>query len=127
MPIIRAAVYARVSTCDQTCDNQLHELRRYCEARGWTATEYVDTGVSGAKDRRRALDQLMSDAAKRRIDVVVCWRLDRFGRNLRHLLTSIEELAAAGVSFVSMGESIDTASPTGQRRPIPRSTASWAY
>ena len=63
MPVIRAAVYARVSTTDQTCDNQLHELRRYCEARGWTATEYVDTGVSGAKDRRPALDQLMTDAA----------------------------------------------------------------
>ena len=83
-------------------------------ARGWTATEYVDTGVSGAKDRRPALDQLMTDAAKRRIDVVVVWRFDRFGRNLRHLVTSIEELAAAGVSFVSTGESIDTSSPTGR-------------
>jgi DNA invertase Pin-like site-specific DNA recombinase len=113
-PVARAALYARVSTTDQTCDNQRHELRRYAEARGWTATEYVDTGVSGAKDRRPALDRLMTDAAKRRIDVVVVWRLDRFERNLRHLVTSIEELAAAGVSFVSMGESIDTASPTGR-------------
>src|SRR5688500_7352141 len=98
----RAALYARVSTADQNPENQLIELRRYCDARGWTATEYVDTGVSGAKDRRLALDRLMTDAGARRVDVVVCWRLDRFGRNLKHLVTSIEELAAAGVSFVSM-------------------------
>jgi DNA invertase Pin-like site-specific DNA recombinase len=110
----RAALYARVSTHDQTCENQLLELRRYCEARGWTTTEYVDIGVSGAKDRRPALDRLMADASARHVDVVVCWRLDRFGRNLRHLVTAIEELATAGVAFVSMGESIDTASPTGR-------------
>jgi DNA invertase Pin-like site-specific DNA recombinase len=109
-----AAVYARVSTVDQTCENQLLDLRRYCAARGWGVVEYVDTGVSGAKDRRPALDRLMQDACQRRVDVVVCWRLDRFGRNLRSLLTSIEELNAAGVSFVSMGENIDTASPTGR-------------
>ncbi len=111
---MKAAIYARVSTADQTCENQLIDLRRYCAARGWDATEYVDTGVSGAKDRRPALDQLMADARRRKVDTVVVWRLDRFGRNLRHLITAIEELNAAGVSFVSMGESIDTASPTGR-------------
>jgi Resolvase, N terminal domain len=74
----------------------------------------VDTGISGTKDRRPALDQLLSDIAARRIDAVVCWRLDRFGRNLRHLIVTIEELTAAGVAFVSMGESIDTGSPTGR-------------
>jgi DNA invertase Pin-like site-specific DNA recombinase len=69
-----------VSTLDQTCDNQLIELRRYCEARGWTITrEYVDQGVSGAKDRRPALDQLVADGKRRRFDVLVCWRLDRLG------------------------------------------------
>jgi len=111
---IRAALYARVSTNDQTCDNQLLELRRYADARGWTLREYVDTGISGSKDRRPALDQLMADVAARRVDAVVCWRLDRFGRNLRHLIVTIEELTAAGVAFVSMGESIDTGSPTGR-------------
>jgi DNA invertase Pin-like site-specific DNA recombinase len=114
MAIMRAAIYARVSTFGQEPENQLQELRRYVEARGWTAVEYVDRGVSGAKDRRPGLDRLMVDAAKRRIDVVVCWRLDRFGRNLRHLVVSIEELTAAGVAFVSLGESIDTTSPTGR-------------
>jgi len=111
---IRAGIYARVSTTDQEPENQLRELRRYCEARDWTITEYVDTGVSGAKDRRPAVDRLMTDAHRRRLDTVVVWRLDRFGRNLRHLITAIEDLHAAGVSFVSLGENIDTASPTGR-------------
>src|ERR1051325_9377273 len=111
---MRAASYARVSTADQTCENQLIDLRRYCAARGWDATEYVDTGVCGAKDRRPALDALMADARRRKVDTVVVWRLDRFGRNLRHQITAIEELNAAGVSFVSLGENIDTASPTGR-------------
>lgn len=111
---MKVAIYARVSTQGQTCENQLLELHRYCVARGWAAVEYVDTGVSGAKDRRPALDRLMHDARNRRVDVVVCWRLDRFGRSLRALIMAIEELNAAGVSFVSMGENIDTASPTGR-------------
>ena len=110
----RAAIYARVSTNGQDCSNQLHELRRYCEARGWTVTEYADTGISGSKDRRPALDTLMADAAARRLDAVVCWRLDRFGRNLRHLITAIEELTSAGIAFVSIGESIDTTTPAGR-------------
>ena len=70
----RAAIYARVSTSDQTCENQLLELRRYCEARGWQAIEYVDAGISGAKERRPALDDLVKDARRRRFDVLVCWR-----------------------------------------------------
>src|SRR5688572_6649760 len=77
-------------------------------------TENVETGVSGTNERRPALHELMTDARERRIDAIVVWRLDRFGRNLRHLVTTIEELAAAGVAFVSSGESIDTASPDGR-------------
>src|SRR5579862_6534768 len=101
---MRAAIYARVSTFDQEPENQLVELRRYVAARGWTAVEYVDRGVSGAKDRRPALDDLVRDAKRRKIDVVVCWRLDRLGRNLRHLVTLIEEFQTLGVAFVSLGE-----------------------
>jgi DNA invertase Pin-like site-specific DNA recombinase len=110
----RAAIYARVSTSDQTCENQLLELRRYCEAQGWQATEYVDTGISGAKDRRPALDQLMSDAKRRKLHVVVCWKLDRFGRSLAHLINAIQTLTDAGVGFTSIGEGIDTRSATGR-------------
>lgn len=111
---LHAGIYARVSTADQTCENQLLELRRYCEARGWTTTEYVDNGVSGAKDRRPALDRLMTDARQRRIDTVIVWRLDRFGRSLKHLIDAIRDLHDAGVAFVCPDQNIDTASTTGR-------------
>jgi putative DNA-invertase from lambdoid prophage Rac len=111
---MRAALYGRVSTVDQEPENQLQELRRYVEARGWTAVEYVDRGVSGAKDRRPALDRLLTDARRRRFDVLVCWRLDRLGRNLKHLITLLEELQALGVAFVSLAEGIDATTPAGK-------------
>ena len=110
---LRAALYARVSTTDQTCENQLLELRRYCEARGWAAAEHVDH-ISGAKDRRPGLDVPLAAARRRRIDVLVVWKLDRLGRSLRHLILTIEELTALGVSFVSLGEGIDTTTPAGR-------------
>ncbi len=110
----RAAVYARVSTVDQEPENQLQELRRYVEARSWTAQEYVDHGVSGTKDRRPALDRLVADARQRKVDTVVVWRLDRLGRSLRHLVTLLDELQALGVGFVSLGEGIDLQTPAGR-------------
>jgi DNA invertase Pin-like site-specific DNA recombinase len=111
---MRAAIYARVSTFDQEPENQLQELRRYVEARGWTSIEFVDRGVSGSKDRRPALDELIAAAKRRKFDVVVCWRLDRLGRNLRHLVTLLDELQALGVAFISMGEGIDCTTPAGK-------------
>src|SRR3954451_12559145 len=110
----RIAVYERVSTLEQTTENQLLELRRYVEARGWAATEYVDNGVSGAKDRRPALDQLTSDVRRHKFDAVVCWRLDRLGRNLRHLVLLLDEWQARGVAFVTLGEGIDTSTAAGR-------------
>jgi DNA invertase Pin-like site-specific DNA recombinase len=94
--------------------DRLQELRRYVEARGWTAVEYVDRGVSGAIERRPALEQLLADGRRRRFDVLVCWRLDRLGRNLRHLVTLIDELNALGIGFASLGEGIDTQTPSGR-------------
>jgi DNA invertase Pin-like site-specific DNA recombinase len=111
---MRAAIYARVSTFDQEPENQLQELRRYAEARGWTAVEFVDRGVSGSKDRRPALDDLLKAAKRRTFDALVCWRLDRLGRNLRHLVTLIEDLQHVGVAFVSLGEGIDCTTPAGK-------------
>ncbi len=111
---MRAAIYARVSTFDQEPENQLAEIRRYVAARGWTAEEYVDRGISGAKDRRPALDRLLIDARRRRFDVLVVWRLDRLGRNLRHLITLLEELQALGIAFVSLNEGIDATTPAGK-------------
>ena len=110
----RAAIYVRVSTTDQEPENQLQELRRYIEARGWAAQEFVDRGISGTTDRRPALDQLISDARRRRFDVVVCWRLDRLGRSLKHLVTLLDELQALGVAFVSLQEGIDATTPAGK-------------
>jgi len=111
---MKTAIYARVSTFDQEPENQLQELRRYVAARGWTAVEYVDRGVSGAKDRRPALDQLLIDAKRRRFDVLICWRLDRLGRSLKHLITRLDELQALGVAFVSLAEGIDATTAAGK-------------
>src|SRR5436190_2109031 len=111
---MKAALYARVSTVDQEPENQLQELRRYVGARGWTGTEYVDRGVSGTKDRRPALDRVMTDAKRRRFDVLVCWRLDRLGRNLKHLITLLDELQSLGVAFISLAEGIDATTPAGK-------------
>jgi DNA invertase Pin-like site-specific DNA recombinase len=111
---MRAAVYVRVSRLDQHSENQLVELRRYIALRGWTSVEYVEQGVSGSKDRRPALDRLVSDAKRRRFDVVCCWRLDRLGRNLKHLVTLIDELQAIGVVFISLAEGIDATTPAGK-------------
>ena len=110
----RAAIYARVSTLDQTTENQLRELRHFIKARDWRVREYVDEGVSGSMDKRPALDKLLRDAKRRRFDVLVCWRLDRLGRNLRHLILFLEELNALGVAFVSLAEGIDATTPAGR-------------
>lgn len=113
-PIETAAIYARVSTTDQTCDLQLRDLREYCERRGWRAIEYVDTGVSGAKASREQLDRLMLDAKRGKLDVVICWRFDRFARSTKHLLDALEEFKSLGIGFVSHQEAIDTTSPMGK-------------
>jgi DNA invertase Pin-like site-specific DNA recombinase len=108
------ALYARVSTSDQTCENQLLELRHYAEARAWQTIEYVDHGISGSKDRRPALDQLTTDVRRHKVGAVVCWRLDRLGRNLRHLVMLLDEWQGRGVAFVTLGEGIDTSTPAGR-------------
>jgi DNA invertase Pin-like site-specific DNA recombinase len=110
----RVAIYARVSTTDQTCDNQLRDLHEYCRARGWNqVTEYVDEGVSGTTDRRQALDQLMTAVRGRRVDVVVVAAFDRFGRSVRHLVETLELFRHLDVEFISLREQIDTGSPLG--------------
>ena len=111
---VKAAVYARVSQFEQEPENQLRELRIYCDRREWTSTEYVDRGFSGAKDRRPALDELIAAAKRRKFDVLVVWRLDRLGRNLRHLILLLDELQALGIAFVTLGEGIDTSTPAGR-------------
>jgi DNA invertase Pin-like site-specific DNA recombinase len=111
---MRTAIYARVSTTDQTVDNQLLDLRRYVDARGWTPSkEYVDV-MSGAKDRRPGLDDLVRDARRRKFDAVIVWKLDRLGRSLRHLVLLMEELQQLGIALVSLGEGLDLSTPAGR-------------
>jgi DNA invertase Pin-like site-specific DNA recombinase len=111
----RVGIYARVSTTDQTVENQLLDLRRYCRERGWTVVEeFTDHGVSGTKDRRPALDRLMDAVRKRQVDMVLVWRFDRFARSVKHLVLALEELRRLGVGFVSYQENVDTNSALGQ-------------
>jgi DNA invertase Pin-like site-specific DNA recombinase len=108
------AIYARVSTTDQSTDSQLLDLRRYVSERGWHIfKEYTDNGISGTKDNRPALNQLMDDAKKRRFDVALVWRFDRFARSTKHLILALEEFRNLGIDFVSYQENIDTSSPLG--------------
>ena len=111
---LRVAVYARVSTTDQTPENQLAALRAFAAARGWGVIEFIDHGISGAKERRPALDALLVDARKRKIDVVACVKLDRLARSVRHLVTLAQELEALGVDLVVLDQTIDTTTPSGR-------------
>lgn len=111
------ALYARVSTTDQNCDLQLRELREYCERRGWTiAGEYVDKGLSGSRASRPELDRMMQDAMEHRVECVLVWKLDRFGRSVLNLAQALLKLDSAGVRFIAVTQGIDT----DQRNPTSR-------
>src|SRR5258706_13552041 len=114
---MRAALYARVSTSDKGQDPevQLRELREYCQRRGFTITgEYVDIGVSGSKDSRPQLNRLLAAAHRRQCDAVLVWKLDRFGRSMKHLVNSLAEFESLGVAFISLKESLDLTTPAGR-------------
>src|SRR5215218_9209438 len=112
---LRAALYLRVSTLDQHVDNQGHELRALAVTRGWRVIEeYVDEGVSGSKDRRPALDRMMLDARRGRVDIVAVWSLDRFGRSLAHVCTAVQGLHERGIAFVSVREGLDLSTAAGR-------------
>jgi DNA invertase Pin-like site-specific DNA recombinase len=113
----RIVLYARVSTVNhrQYPEFQLRELRQYCEHRGRTQTgEYLDLGVFGAKERRPELVRLMADVHRRRFDVVIVWKFDRFARSVSHLLRALETFGALGIDFVSLTKQMDTSTPVGQ-------------
>ena len=112
----RAAIYARVSTSNnQDPEMQTRELEEYTQRRGWELVGvYVDQGVSGSKESRPQLDRLMSDAHRRRFDVVVVWKFDRFARSVSHLLKALDTFKALGIDFVSLSENLDTSTPAGR-------------
>jgi len=114
---IRAALYARCSTHDKGQDPELQllPLREYAERRGFVvAGEYVDIGISGSKDKRPQLDRLMDAARKRQIDTVLVWKLDRFGRSLKQLVTALDELSGLAVGFISYQDNLDLTTPQGR-------------
>ena len=98
---VKAALYARVSTFNgQDPDMQLRELRTYCERRGFEIqNEYIDKGISGSRERRPALDELMVACRRRSVDAVVVYRYDRFARSLRQLVNALDEFNSLGIDL----------------------------
>ncbi len=112
---MKVATYSRVSTQDQSVDMQRFDLQRYCEQRRFEVyREYCDHGVSGSKDHRPALNELMADARKRKFDVVLVWRFDRFARSVEHLIKALEKFGSLKIDFISLQEQFDTSTPIGQ-------------
>jgi DNA invertase Pin-like site-specific DNA recombinase len=112
----RVAVYSGVSTNHgQDPELQLRELREHAASRRLTIIqEYTDVGFSGSKDSRPALNRLMADAGQRKFDAVLVWKLDCFGRSLRHLVNALAELEALGLTFISLRDNLDLSTPSGR-------------
>ncbi len=114
---MRTALYARVSTANNGQDPtvQTRELEEYCQRRGWKVTgQYIDVGISGAREKRPELSRLMADAHRRKFEAVIVWKFDRFARSVSHLLRALETFKALGIEFVSLTEGVDTSTPTGR-------------
>jgi len=113
---MRAAIYVRVSTPNsQHPEMQLADLREHASRRNWDiAGEYVDEGVSGSKESRPELNRLVTDAHQRKFDIVLVWKIDRFGRSLRHLVNALADLDAYGVTFASLKDNLDLSTPSGR-------------
>ena len=111
----RVALYMRCSTDQQSVDLQRNDLQSLCQRHSdWNVTEYVDAGISGTKSRRPALDKMMADVRRGKVDTVCVWRFDRLARSVSHLLQSLEEFRSRDVDFVSYSEAIDTSSAIGK-------------
>src|SRR6266478_9154162 len=113
---MKVAIYVRCSTRDKGQDTevQARELREYAERRGWSIVEEFSDYVSGAKEFRPALDEMMKAAKRRKFDAVLCWKLDRVGRSLKHLVNLLAELEAVGVALVSFSDNLDLTTPQGR-------------
>jgi DNA invertase Pin-like site-specific DNA recombinase len=110
----RAALYVRVSTAEQSTKVQQSELKAFAENRGWAVMKIYADKISGAKDIRPALQELMADCRNRKVDVVLVWKFDRFARSLKHLVTALEEFKRLHIDFISATEGVDTTIPSGE-------------
>jgi DNA invertase Pin-like site-specific DNA recombinase len=114
---LRAAIYARVSTTDQTCENQLRDLRAAAEAQGWpVVAEYVEAGVSGAKSRaeRPKLDAMLQAVAQKRVDMVMAWSVDRLGRSMIDLMHTLQSVREKGAGMYLHQNKLDTTTKDGR-------------
>jgi putative DNA-invertase from lambdoid prophage Rac len=114
MSTLRVGLYARVSTAEQqTLPMQVSTMRDYAERRGWTVTACIEDIGSGAKERPKR-QELIKMAKRREIDIILVWRLDRWGRSVTDLLSSLQDLASMGVGFVSINDALDLTTPSGR-------------
>lgn len=112
---MKIAIYTRVSTVEQNTDNQLIELKKYCEARQYNVYKlYTDKGVSGSKESRPEFDNMLNDARKRKFDILLVWKLDRLSRSLKHLLNTLDLLNSLNICFISYSDNFDTTTPQGK-------------
>ena len=113
----KVAIYCRVSTLDQTVDNQLIELRDHCSKMGWEiAKEYADEGLSGtlSRDKRPAFNEMIKDAYRKRFDLVVCWDISRLGRSMKELVLFLSDMKDKGVGICSVRQGFDTSTTMGE-------------
>jgi len=113
----KVAIYARVSTSQQTCENQLNELRVVADRAGYQiVAEFVDEGISGSKGRqnRPALDQMLKECTRRRFDLVMCWDISRLGRSVQNLIEIMNELQSLRVDLFFLQQGMDTSTASGR-------------
>ena len=106
--VLKACIYARVSTTDQHNEIQIRELTEYIQRRGWSLEAVYQDKMSGAKAKRPGLDAMMADAWLRKFDVALVLKLDRFGRSLMNCVAGIQELTALDIRFIAVSQGLDT-------------------
>jgi len=112
---MEVAIYARVSSQDQNTETQLLPLREYCKRTACKVIgEYIDHGFSGKDDKRPAFERMLSDMRKGKFNVIICCKLDRIGRSLKHLINLFEEFQNRKIGFISLSQNIDTNTPEGR-------------
>ena len=111
---IRAAIYLRVSTQDQSCDMQLREVIKFIESKGWLVVGTYEDKATGTNANRPMLKALLTDARDKKFDVIVCWKLDRLFRSIKDLILTLQDLTELGIDFVSLRDNIDLTSASGR-------------
>lgn len=111
---MRVAIYVRVSTEEQNLDNQINQLSSYCERMNYSVFKIYKDKISGSKESRPEFNELMDDSRKKLFDAVICWKLDRLGRSLKHLISIVEEWKSKGIDIVCYTQNIDTTTPNGK-------------